>query len=281
VVLGDAEELWENRAERVVEEYPDELALERRFHEAGRYVRVWGNHDIDWKSPRHVRRLRDVLGDDLEVHEAVRIELDGGILFLAHGHQGTPDSELFAGFSRPVVRAFGWAQRRFKRPWNTPASDLKLRNRHDRAMFAWAKARPRAEGLVLIAGHTHRPVFWDSRPAPPSPDRIEELTERLALEERANAPADQIAATHAELEYLLAKRLWRVGAAEPMIPPCYFNTGCCAFADGDATGIVVEDGEVKLVRFPDTDDAARPETLASAPLAEVLREVREHVGSEA
>ena len=282
VVLGDAEELWENDAARVIEEYPEELALEKRFHDEGRYIRVFGNHDIDWQSSRRRdRHLRPLFGAGLEVHEAVRIKLAEGTLFLAHGHQGTPDSELFAAFSRPVVRAFGWAQRRFKRPWNTPATDHELRARHDRAMFAWAKGRPREEGLVLVAGHTHRPVFWNSKPPPPSPDRIKELTERLAREEKAGAPAGQIAVTHAELEYLLAKRRWRVRPPEPVIPPCYFNTGCCAFADGDATGIVVEDGDIKLVRFPDASDAALPETLAAAPLADVLREVREHVGSEA
>ena len=280
VVLGDAEELWENAAARVIEEDPEELALEKRFHDDGRYVRVWGNHDIDWQSARHLdSRLRPVFGSDLEVHEAVRIRLAEGTLFLAHGHQGTPDSELFAAFSRPVVRAFGWAQRRFKRPWNTPATDHELRARHDRAMFAWAKARPREEGLVLITGHTHRPVFWNSKPPPPSPDRIKELTEQLEREESGGAPPEQIATTHAELEYLLAKGRWRVRAPEPVVPPCYFNTGCCAFADGDTTGIVIEDGEIKLVRFPDAADAALPETLARAPLADVMREVREHVGS--
>jgi predicted phosphodiesterase len=280
VVLGDAEELWENDAAKVIAEYPEELALERRFLEEGRYIRVWGNHDIDWRSSRHLdKRLRKVFGTTLETHEAVEFRVGDGVLLLAHGHQGTPDSELFAAFSRPVVRAFGWAQRRFKRPWNTPANDLELRNRHDRAMFAWARARP--ENLVLIAGHTHRPVFWNSQPPGPSADRIAELTEQLEREERAGAPADQLARTHAGLEFLRAKERWRVGKPEPVNPPCYFNTGCCAFADGDATGLVIEDGEIKLVRLPDAAVTALPQELASAPLAEVLRQVREYVGSEA
>ena len=282
VVLGDAEELWENKAANVRAEYEAELALEKRFHAKERYVRVWGNHDIDWRKKRHLDdHLRKDFGANLEVHEAVRIELDGGQLFLAHGHQGTPDSELFAAFSRPAVRLFGWAQRRFKKPWNTPSSDLELRNRHDRAMFAWARECPRERGMVLITGHTHRPVFWTSKPPGPPPDLIKELEERLKREEDAGAPGDQLAETEAALESLRAKKLWRVGAPEDVIPPCYFNTGCCAFADGDATGLVIEDGEIKLVRFPDADDKALPEPLAHAPLANVLREVREYVGSGA
>ena len=33
-------------------------------------------------------------------------------------------------------------------------------------------------------------------------------------------------------------------------PPCYFNTGCCSFPDGDITGLEIADGQVRLVRWP-------------------------------
>jgi hypothetical protein len=33
-------------------------------------------------------------------------------------------------------------------------------------------------------------------------------------------------------------------------PPCYFNTGCCSFPDGDITGLEIADGEIRLVRWP-------------------------------
>src|SRR3712207_455103 len=45
VVLGDAEELWENRPDGVLAAYDDVLRLEADFHRAGRYERFWGNHD--------------------------------------------------------------------------------------------------------------------------------------------------------------------------------------------------------------------------------------------
>src|SRR5262245_38896190 len=46
-LLGDVEELWENRPEPVLEYYEDVLALEREFGD--RLLRFYGNHDMTWK----------------------------------------------------------------------------------------------------------------------------------------------------------------------------------------------------------------------------------------
>ena len=59
----------------------------------------------------------------------------------------------------------------------------------------------------------------------------------------------------------------------PMIEfkkPSYFNTGCCAFLDGDVTGLEVSDGEIRLVRWPDDEDAPKPKVLAKAKLKDVF-----------
>jgi hypothetical protein len=53
----------------------------------------------------------------------------------------------------------------------------------------------------------------------------------------------------AELEYA------RTGVRRPeevatVSPPCYFNTGCCSFPDGDITGLEIGDDEIRLVRWP-------------------------------
>ena len=191
VVLGDVEELWENRARDVMPEYKDVFALERQFHAAGRYVRVWGNHDDDWRRDGDARKyLFPALDAEVQRWEAVKLTVtDGGdelgTLFLAHGHQGTADSQILASVARPVVMIFGFLQRRFKRPWNTPAVDASLREPHDLAMFEWAKTAPSALNLVLIAGHTHRPVFWRSRPHVPSDEDIAEHERKLEQERAA------------------------------------------------------------------------------------------------
>jgi|tagenome__1003787_1003787.scaffolds.fasta_scaffold20864792_2 UDP-2,3-diacylglucosamine pyrophosphatase LpxH len=276
VVLGDAEELWENSTPQVIQKYGPVLGLEARFVEKKRYVRVWGNHDDKWRRARSVRRmLEPALGGDFPLTEAVKLEvIDGerelGTLFLAHGHQGTPDSEILTPLSRPGVRLFGALQRVFKRPWNTPATDVKLRERHDKAMFAWARHH-REDVVALIAGHTHRPVFGTSKPPVPSKDQID------ALREQADAKDDRLerGRSQADLQYRRAERRWVLNPPEDIAPPCYFNTGCCAFSDGDVTGIEIADREIRLVRFPDNQGRPRPQYLSEPILlADLFQNIR-------
>lgn len=55
-----------------------------------------------------------------------------------------------------------------------------------------------------------------------------------------------------------------------MTKPCYFNTGCCCYLDGDITGLELADGEIRLVRWPDDFDQPPPKILATTPLKDVL-----------
>ncbi|MEA2288667.1 MAG: hypothetical protein QOD55_664 [Solirubrobacteraceae bacterium] len=278
VVLGDAEELWENRPDGVLAAYPEVLRLEAEFHRAGRYDRFWGNHDDEWRYAGQVRRRLGRFFPGLRVREALRLRVtDGGatlgLLFLAHGHQGTWNSDRFAWLSRIVVR-YGWRnlQRRLRVSLNTPARDYALRALHDTAMFAWARDHPARP--VLIAGHTHHPVFGTSRPdAPPARDlaRIEsELHEAGRAE-----PLDRgrLGALHAELEWGRAEQRRHGPPPIPVVPPCYFNAGCCSFGDGDVTGLEIADGEIRLVRWPDDDGRPQAKVLVAADLRDVLARV--------
>ena len=278
-VLGDVEELWECTPKEVIREYEDTLELEAQFHKAGRYVRFWGNHDDQW---RHSGEVSKYLHDDrffpgLEVREALKLRVVRGTerlgtLFLAHGHQGTLDSDRFAWFSRPVVRHL-WRplQRRLGMPSTTPSRDFQLRQRHDAAMFTWARTHPAKP--VLIAGHTHRPVFWTSR-KPGAPESDKELKRRLeALRASGSATPESLGASHAQLQFVRAEARRRGPPATQIDPPCYFNTGCCSFGDGDVTGIEIVDGKIRLVRWPNDNDEPLPKPLVEADLAEVFDRV--------
>jgi hypothetical protein len=52
--------------------------------------------------------------------------------------------------------------------------------------------------------------------------------------------------------------------------PCYFNSGCCAFRDGDISGLEFSDGEIRLVRWPNDEDVPKLKVLASANLRDVF-----------
>ena len=58
------------------------------------------------------------------------------------------------------------------------------------------------------------------------------------------------------------------------MPPCYFNTGCCSFGDGDVTALELSGGRIRLVRWLDDEQQPVVKVLADASLEEVLGAVR-------
>lgn len=292
-VLGDAEELWEENPESVLARYPAVFRLEAEFRARGSgFVRFWGNHDDLWADRDATKKhLFGPLGGDLTVHEALRLRVrrpdrDDATLFFVHGHQGTTDSDRLGGLARLPVR-YLWRpfQRLTGYSATTPARDYALRAKHDQAMFAWA--REQQPGLIMIAGHTHRPVFARSTPDPPPTRPIAELQAAVAAARDVGDEAGA-AAARAELEYALTAAR-RPDEGVTVVPPCYFNTGCCSFPDGDITGLEIADGQIRLVRWPANLGEMRPHphaaiqtdkrVLAAAPLDEVLDAVSRPVAA--
>jgi hypothetical protein len=274
-VLGDVEELWENSPDSVLDAYSATLALEGEFHRRGRYERFWGNHDDLWSHPDAVGKRLDPFFPGIGVREALKLRIrregeDLGLLFLVHGHQGTKESDRFSWLSRLVVR-YIWRplQRRLNLPSTTPAGDHELRARHDQAMFRWA--RTHAERPVLIAGHTHRPVFGASKPRRVVRRPVEEVEAEI---ERARGDPTRLAELRAELEFARAARRRPDPPPLAIDPPCYFNTGCCSFGDGDVTGLELVDGKLRLVRWPNDDAEPRAKVLVEDDLAGILEGVR-------
>lgn len=271
IELGDVEELWEERPAAVLDKYKHTLELSAKFHQAGRYLRVYGNHDDNWSFEDQVARLlRPVYGESLQVYESVRIRVrDGerilGSFWFVHGHQGTRNSDRFSRLSRIPTRFF-WRplQRIFKLSLNSPAKDWVLREKHNIALYSWAVSQP---NLILVAGHTHRPVF-----------RAKTLAAQIEEDLKTAQDPQRIAELSAELEWVRAqdqKESGPEGVVAPQESPSYFNAGCCCFVDGDITGIEIADGEIRLIRWPDDDDRPRPQILRGArlKLTEVFSEL--------
>ena len=252
-VVGDAEELWEETPSAVLRSYPEILRLENKFHRRGRYLRLWGNHDDEWRNKDQVERHLGRFFQNLSVRESQRLTVfdqgvDIGEIFLVHGHQGLFFADQFGWLSRIFVR-FIWrpVQRIFKIKKNTPATDWRLRYRHDRAMYNWAAG---VESVILIAGHTHHPIF-------PVPERTRRLEKEFEAVQELSLDPEEVAAAEADLEFAQAQE-----------KPSYFNSGCCCFSDGRVTGIEIAQGEIRLIRWP--DDIGR-----SKPLLSVLRRWRQ------
>jgi predicted phosphodiesterase len=270
IVLGDAEELWECSPGAVVRSYFWTLLLEAEFHKQNRYYKIYGNHDDYWEEGSGVQKLLGpIFGSSLPVKENLRILFDQGQemaceLFLVHGHQGDYLGDQSRKISKFLVHNL-WRpfQRLTKIKLTTPAKDYELRDKQSIAMYRWAEKK---KGLVLVAGHTHLPVFK-------SKDHIEAIERGL---EKARAAGDlkQVAELRAQMELVRARVREQSGSDFLMLKPCYFNTGCCSFSDGDVTGIEIAGGQIKLVRWPDNAGDPKPKILAQAVLKEVFAAVK-------
>lgn len=288
VELGDVEELWEERARTVVKKYERTLRLSAEFHidpdrRGSRYTRVWGNHDDHWNRPGQVEKfLVPIYCPDgvagLDVHGSVVVRVVGedgqplGELFLAHGHQGTFESDRASGFSRLVVR-YLWRpfQRLFNFSLNTPARDWVLRAKHNLAMHRWVVDTARTD-LIFVAGHTHKPVFLAKSKADLLTAEIRDIEEALKGAPNDAQLISNLALLAADLEWTRAEGGEKTGSDGIVSAPAarYFNTGCAAYLDGDVTGIEITGDEIRLVRWPADDGAPKPTILAAMRLSDLF-----------
>ncbi|MFZ2358496.1 MAG: metallophosphoesterase [Anaerolineae bacterium] len=165
IILGDGEECQEDDPGDILDAYSAIFDMEAEFHKADRYIRISGNHDAIWESEAMVRQHLYSKFQGLKVHEGVVFNYSSanrqpGELFLVHGHQGTLDSTqlkpLSGAFLRNVYRPY---QQITGGGRTTPATNVALRAAHDTQIYRWSKKQ---RNLIVIAGHTHRPV-WASR----------------------------------------------------------------------------------------------------------------------
>ena len=239
--LGDSEELWENLLETVIRHNKATFDAEKKFIEAGKFTKIFGNHDLYWDNdPLAGFNLQRIYGKKIPIYEGALLKQDVNEkvlnIFLTHGHQGDLQSDgnwLSKWFVSTI-----WAplQSYLRINLNTPAYDSQLKTAHNTMMYNWQADQ---KDTVLITGHTHQPVFAS-------------LThlERIYLKLKKATSADN----QTEIETLNTELKKRVKKGD-LVPefktykPGYFNTGCCCFSDGDITGIEIQDGIIRLIKW--------------------------------
>lgn len=247
--LGDSEELWENTLYAVKKHNKISFKKERSFSTAGKFTKIFGNHDLYWDNdPFAAIQLDNLYGENLRTYEGMILQtkINGSVLkiFLTHGHQGDLQSDG-NWFSKWFV-ANVWArlQAYLRLNPNTPAYDVELKTVHNRLMYEWSSEQT---NILLITGHTHQPVFE-------SLTHLERLYRKLDLAIKANDTS-----TIEEMESEIKPRR-RNGHSIPdfsTVVPMYFNSGCCCFSDGDITGIEITDGKIRLIKWA-YDTAGNP-----------------------
>lgn len=265
VLLGDAEELWENPIQSVMDAYKNIIISEQRFY-PDRYIRVVGNHDDTWNDPLTVARHLEPFYPKIRLLQGLVFEYENkdvyGELFLAHGHQGTLDSDYLSDVAPQILPTYRQLQNRFGIGHTTPATDDYLRGEHDTHMYRWAAQNRK---LIFIAGHTHRPV-WSSL------THLDQLSFQLyALRLQQNEKnSEEYEKEYQDLLHAINKRIIKYPPVNDTLKtiPCYFNTGCCRFSDGDITGIEITGREISLVKW-DRKSLKRMEPI-SMPLDELF-----------
>jgi UDP-2,3-diacylglucosamine pyrophosphatase LpxH len=247
IILGDAEELWEEPIQKVTDSYQNVFEQEARFHPE-RLIRVYGNHDISWKMPDTVKQHMESFFPGIVYREDLLFAYHadrpgGGELFLVHGYQGTIESDLLIPVARKVLPYFARFQHHTGIGYTTPSQDACLRSKHDNRLYRWVSKKSK---LILIAGHTHRPV-WSSK------SHLDKLTEELY--DLLRLDDDQ--QPH-DYETMVEQKKQEIERKRAEFPPCddmvktrpaYFNTGCCSFMDGDITGMELENGVLRLIKW--------------------------------
>jgi predicted phosphodiesterase len=240
--LGDCEELWECTPEVAVKCNDESLRKEATFLAADRYYRVFGNHDLEWKySIQQNQYLKPIFGERLEVYEGILLKTSYAgstySIFLTHGHQGDVKSDGNA-VSKWIVAAI-WTpiQRYLEINLNSLSDTFSLVDRHNIIMSDWSETQTK---LVLVGAHTHKPVFA-------SMDHIDRLKkEKEKAQNAGDLPA--VSAFQAQIEKRMVEYAGKV--SEKIRPhPSYFNTGCCCFLDGDISGIEIENGYIRLIKW--------------------------------
>jgi predicted phosphodiesterase len=264
VCLGDSEELWENTLSQIKEFNTATFEAEKKFLAKKSFVKVIGNHDLYWgNDPFASWQLQKIYGEDVNIYEGVILATTIGEksfrVFCTHGHQGDAQSDgnWFSKFF--VARIWGPLQAYLRINPNTPAFNNEKKTLHNEIMYEWASKQT---DTVLITGHTHQPVFE-------SLTHVERLYKKLQF---AQSKKDEKAGKEIEIEIRkIEKDFTAISIDYLTMKPSYFNSGCCCFSDGDITGIEIETGCIRLIKWTLAGKSPERVLLEEMKLEDVLK----------
>ena len=169
IELGDGDELWENRRQRpIIQTHTRAFELLSRFYQADRLYMLYGNHDIVKRRGSYVTqcgsyycdkdRCEKPLFPNLEISESLVLvhRVTGQRLLLVHGHQGSLLNDALWPLARFLVR-YVWGPLElvgFLAPVGGGRPRIKT-EKQEKELCAFSAS----ENQIVIAGHTHRPVF--------------------------------------------------------------------------------------------------------------------------
>lgn len=210
--LGDCEELWKFKAADILPQNKTVLAAESAFQPSN-YYRTFGNHDLIWKNKLDVNLLlKNYFTKPPDVHEGIVINLkhDDSSFKIFMTHGHQGDVMSDNNSFSTWVVAHIWMPIQRYLHLNINTPSTDFSLRNKHNQMMHEWSAAQ-QNLILVTGHTHQPVFASGR--------------------YFNHPNNIIPGTADDVK------------------PCYFNSGCCCFSDGDITGIEVSAGFIRLIKW--------------------------------
>lgn len=168
IELGDGDDMWEvKNFKDIVNEHINSFKLLKKFYNNDRLIMIYGNHDMCKKSKDILKEIfysyydrkkkaKEDLLNNLEVYESLVLNYNNNDIFMIHGHQVDLMNNAFWKVNRFLVRHVWRHLENFgiKDP-TSAAKNYIVKNRVEKKLEKWSKKNNK----ILIAGHTHRPLF--------------------------------------------------------------------------------------------------------------------------
>lgn len=170
IEIGDGDELWQNKKlSEIVAVHSDVFGLLAQFYKQGRFYLIFGNHDMVYRDQNYVKenlfkyfneeeKKHVHLCQNIKAHEGLVLkhEVTGKKILLMHGHQADfLDYDLWR-LARFLVR-YIWTPLELV-GFNDPtraAKNYSKKEAVEKELVKWVAQ----EKVMLICGHTHRPMF--------------------------------------------------------------------------------------------------------------------------
>lgn len=170
IELGDGDELWENKKiTDIMDIYSNIFWILSEFYKSDRLYFIFGNHDMIKKDRKYIKnnfcnyfdKWKDSyisLFNNIKFHEALVLKekYTENEILLIHGHQGDFFNDRLWKLSRFLVR-YVWKPLEIygvNDPTST-AKNYKKKKIIEKRFIQWIEE----SGHMLVAGHTHRPMF--------------------------------------------------------------------------------------------------------------------------
>lgn len=168
IELGDGDEMWEVKDyEKIIEEHLESFKRLKKFYGSNRMYMIYGNHDIIKREEKVMKKYFSSyenketnqsfeLFPDLSVLESLVLQYKDNYIFLIHGHQIDFLNSKLWRLARFFVRYLWRKMENFGFSSSlTVAKNYSVKKRIEKKLHKWSKKN----NILLIAGHTHRPIF--------------------------------------------------------------------------------------------------------------------------